>query len=174
MYIDESHVDVNKLTILYFINRIHIPVANNQITHFIVGKNIMNYFDLQQLLGQLVRDGLIDYIELQGKHFYSINDKGKDIVLHLCDDMPKWVRNLVDDYTKGKHVDLPGESETPAFYEKKNEEEYIVHCKIIENGMMLMDLRINVPNSELAQIICDNWSSKAADVYKSVVDHISS
>ncbi|AEE95616.1 DUF4364 family protein [Mahella australiensis] len=174
MYINESQADVNRLAILYFIDKMHIPIPNAQITHFMVGANVMNYFDLQQLLSQLVRDGLVDYMESQGRYFYSINDKGKSIVVRLYDDIPQWMVNLIDDYAKGKHIDLPGESEMPAFYEKKNEEEYIVHCKVIENGMMLMDLRINVPNSELAQIICDGWPAKAADVYKAVVENISS
>jgi|GEM_PF-578182 len=173
MYIDESQAGVNRLAILYFLDKMHIPIPNSQMTHFMVGANVMNYFDLQQLLGQLVKEGLIDCIKSQGRYFYAINDKGSDIVLRLSDNMPNWIMSVIDNYVKGKHVDLPGESDMPAFYEKKNEEEYIVHCKVIENSMMLMELRINVPNSELAQIICDAWPDKAADVYKAVVENIS-
>lgn len=40
---------------------------------------------------------------------------------------------------------------------QKDENQYIANCKVVENDIVLIELNINVVNSEQAKLICDNW-----------------
>lgn len=67
----------NKLSILYYVHSLDIPLTNTQVTQFFLENNIMNYFDLQQLLGQLVSSEHLICLETGHKSFYSITQKGR-------------------------------------------------------------------------------------------------
>ena len=51
-----------KLIILYILDRVDFPMTNSRLTDFITTKEYTNYFNVQQVLSDLVEDG---YISLQ-------------------------------------------------------------------------------------------------------------
>ena len=49
-----SQLAENKLILLYLINKMSMPLSNSEICLFALEKDYMDYFSLQQYLGELV------------------------------------------------------------------------------------------------------------------------
>ncbi|HAA81046.1 MAG TPA: DUF4364 domain-containing protein, partial [Thermoanaerobacter sp.] len=47
----------NKLIILYILNRINMPITDEQISKIILDNKLMNYFYLRQYLDELIETG---------------------------------------------------------------------------------------------------------------------
>ena len=59
----------DKLTLLYFLDKVTIPVSNLQIMKIFLENYFMNYFFLQQFINDLVELDLLRASEIDGKTF---------------------------------------------------------------------------------------------------------
>ena len=66
----------HKLLLLYIFERFSIPLTNTQITEFIMEKEYLNYFSLQQYLTELVSSGLLEYNINEENDSYILTQKG--------------------------------------------------------------------------------------------------
>jgi hypothetical protein len=66
--------------------------------------------------------------------------------------------------TQNKHM-LQDEVSTTAelFLAKKGE--YIVHLKVVERDITLIDLSLTVTTEEEATSMCNNWKDKSSEIY---------
>ena len=67
-----------KIIILYIINQFSVPLTNQQLTDFILEHDVMNYFDLQQYLTDLVDTSMLEYSTSEGEKYYIITESGKN------------------------------------------------------------------------------------------------
>jgi predicted transcriptional regulator len=147
----------NKLSILYYVHSLDIPLTNTQVTQFFLENNIMNYFDLQQLLGQLVSSEHLICLETGHKSFYSITQKGRRTLRLFQGHIPKWLRHAIDIYTAQNLNKFKRENQITAEYKRVSSKDYQVICRVMENDIVLIDLRLSVTDSKQARIICNNW-----------------
>lgn len=78
----------------------------------------------------------------------------------------------MDNYIDKNKEAIKKQLQITAQYEKINDKEYIVNCKVIENQITLIDLKLNVVSSKQAKIICDKWETNATAIYKNIIDNI--
>ena len=67
-----------KLSMLFFAQAMGIPLTNEHITEFFIKTYFLNYFDLQQLLVELVESQHLAHMEGRQSHYYTLTDKGRD------------------------------------------------------------------------------------------------
>ncbi|MGI6188389.1 MAG: DUF4364 family protein [Clostridiales bacterium] len=162
----------NKLSILYYVHSLDIPLTNTQVTQFFLENNIMNYFDLQQLLGQLVSSEHLICLETGHKSFYSITQKGRRTLRLFQGHIPKWLRHAIDIYTAQNLNKFKRENQITAEYKRVSSKDYQVICRVMENDIVLIDLRLSVTDSKQARIICNNWDTKAPEIYKYIMQQL--
>lgn len=67
----------NKLLLLYLIKASPMKLSNAEITEFVLDKNYMNYFLIQQYLSELTESQLIQLVLEDSKEVYEILEKGE-------------------------------------------------------------------------------------------------
>lgn len=159
----------NKLLLLYIIDKSEVPLTNGQITEFVLENNYMNYFLIQQFLGELVASKFIEYSRSDNKEIYTILKKGKITLDYFIDRIPEEIKKDIEKNFETKKEEVKRETQIIGDYFKKNENEYIVNLKLVENNNTLFSLYLNVVSSEQAKTICDNWKLNPDSVYQQIL-----
>jgi len=162
----------NKIAILLFVGELDIPLNNSQIAHFFVENNLINYFDLQQHINELLSAGHLSYSTLGGNNFYLITSKGLETIQLFKKQVPRHLRDRIQAYSSENRIQMRKESQLTAEYRKIADKEYEVVCKALENQMVLVELKLNVATAKQAGIICNNWKSNALEVCKAIMERL--
>ncbi|AOT68845.1 DUF4364 family protein [Geosporobacter ferrireducens] len=168
-YNNTQQLAEHKLLLLYILDRFEIPLTNTQFTQFVMERDYMNYFLLQQFLGELVSSSMLEYSESEGNFFYLITEKGKNTLQFFRDRLSDELTNTLDHAVEMKKQILLKEMQILADYTKKKENEYVVDLKVIENDIVLIDLKLNVVSNKYAKEICDKWKQDAPKLYGEII-----
>ena len=138
-----------KLIILYMLQNSDGDLTNSQITDFILDRKYTNYFQLQQAVSELVEADLVE-----------MSSQSSDI------------KKEVEEYLNSLHCKIEEHLLTPADYYPTKEGSYSVRLRIIESGVSIVDLSINVPNLAAAQSVCESWPYKYQNVYDKIMEEL--
>jgi hypothetical protein len=162
----------NKLCILYYIHILGIPLTNAQVTQFFLENNLMNYFEFQQFLSELVATEHLNYLETGNKCFYGLAAKGLKTLNFFQQHIPQWLRKSIETYADKNRSRFKKENQIFTDYRRISSNEYEVTCKVMERNITLIELKLNVTSSKQAKIICNSWDTKAPEIYKSIIEHL--
>jgi predicted transcriptional regulator len=162
----------NKLLLLYIFNKLKNPVSNSYVTEIILGSNLLNYFHLQQYLGELVDSGLLEYSKHEKRQMYSLSKKGKSVLDYFENRISSSKKTIVDDFLANrKELDDKCTDITASYLPEENGG-YTVACRLSENGLCLIELKLNASTKEYAEQLCSNWKKKAPYLYDRIVNSI--
>ncbi len=165
---DTNELAQHKLILMYIIDKIHYPVTNTDITEFVLENNLMNYFVVQQYLSELVSSSFLSINSNDDTEYYELSQKGKDTLNYLNYKIPDEIKARVSKKYQKKKQEKKKETQIVGDYFKKNENEYMVNLKVIENETVLFNLSLNVVSEKQAKLICKKWRNNSNIVYKSV------
>ena len=69
-----------KLIILYMLSKVDFPLANAQISDFVLGKGYTTYFTLQKALSELTESGLIREETTHNRTMYHLTEEGAESI----------------------------------------------------------------------------------------------
>ena len=156
----------HKLLILYILDKINMDLTNSQITQVVLETEMMNYFSLQQFLSQLMESKFLTTY----KEYYSLTQKGLEILEYFLSRIPEDVTKKIDDYITLNKQSLLSDTEVKSSFIQQNNNEFIVNLRVIENQSNLIDLNLNVSSEKQAQQICNNWKKNASYMYAEIID----
>ena len=159
----------NKVLLLYFFNRVKIPVSNMQLTRIMLENRYMNYFLLQQGIHEMQQDQLIETETRDNIDYYSLSTQGGEMLEMFIDLLPLGIRNRLDQNIDVIRSVIRLETSVVAEYTLENESEYEVKCRIVEDFNPLIDIRLSVGSREDARSICNNWKTHAKEIYPEVI-----
>lgn len=168
---DTQEMAENKLLILYILKRANLPLTNEHMAEIIIDTKCMNYFLMQQYLNELKLSKHIIYDS--DKNYYYITPLGTKTItmfLNLIDDDKK---SRLDKYIVINRERFKKELQVTANYEKIADKQFMVTCKVEENSMTLIELKLNVVTNEQAELLCKNWKSSAQNIYSYVINKLS-
>lgn len=160
----------DKLLLLYIFDCIEFPISNSQITQFILENDIMNYFMLQQYLGELKDSRFIIEKPKDSEHMYIITDKGKKTLSYFVDRIPKAQIKKIDDLLNIQREKLIKNTQVQADYIKLKDEEYLVKLDVIEKDIPIINLKLSVANNKQAKQICKKWRENAPNLYGQIIN----
>lgn len=171
MLIDNTEeVAQNKLLLLYIIKFSPNRFTKEELTEFILDKNYMNYFFIQQYIGELLENQFIE-ISHDGDYKYVLLSKGETTLNYFENKISDSIKEELDktfriqeSITK-KSAQVIGE-----YYQKENNDQYIVSLKLVENEETLFSLYFEVPSQEQSQIICANWKENTETIYQNIIN----
>ena len=158
-----------KLIILYILDRVDFPMTNAQLTKFVTEKEYTNYFNIQQVLSELVDDNFISAESTLSQTLYRITSEGRETLSFFYKKISKDIRDDIDIYLAEEKYALREEVSSLADYYETNGE-YVAELKILERDSSIIELKLSVPNETSAVTICDKWKQKNADIYAYVLN----
>lgn len=159
----------NKLILLYIIENSPHFFDKDELTQYILEKDYINYFLIKQYLSELLEGGFIELIDEDEREKYLILEKGNQALQYFYSKIPQNIKeDLKADFESFSYKKRK-ETEVVAEYFLKENQEYMVNLKLVENEESLFSIYISVPSSEEAESMCDKWKNDTESLYKNIL-----
>ena len=146
-----------KLMILYMLNKVNFPLSNTQLSSFMLDKQYTDYFTFQKTISSLVEDGFIRGTTHQSSTHYTLTK------------ISSAIRDDIETYLADNKYELKNQAGTVTDCYKLPNGNYIAHCQVKEGDTTLIELNLNVPIEEQAEIICARWRENSQELYDYII-----
>ena len=154
----------NKVLILYLLNQIPNGIIENGLYKIVTSINNVNYFFFKQVLTDLIDTKLVGQITKdEDETIIKITSEGKNALSLTQDVLPGLIKLKADNIFRE-------ELSVTAEFIPKNENDYTIKCKIVENNETLFEVRTVAGSRDRAKRIVDNWNSNASKIYPKILD----
>ena len=160
----------NKVLILYLLNLIDSDIKQDDLFKLISSINDINYFIFKQILTDLIDSKLVGTYTKEEEPVMRITTKGKEAYILTKDVLPGLLKLKADHIFKEKFNIIENEGSIIAEFTPKNENDYTVKCKVIENNETIFEVRTFVGSRERAKKIVDNWNKNANSIYPEMLN----
>lgn len=167
---DQNNLAENKVLILYILYKIDKDITNDGLFKIISSINGLNYFYFQQTLTDLVETNLVGCFTKDDEPVIKITSEGKNAFSLTKDILPGIVKLKADSIFEKELSSIEEESSITAEFIPKNENEYTVKCKIIENNEIVFEVRTFAGSRDRAKKISENWKNNAVEIYPKILD----
>ena len=170
-YKDVEH----KLLILYLVNRIDVPMSNEQITECILETKFMDYYTMQETLAVMSESGLLYAAKESSQDStitrYTITEEGITTLEYFEEHIPQYIRQGISRYFKENRRRIKKDYECVAtyFYNEENDE-YEVKCGVYDDGRPLLEFSVFVDTQDQAKLIRSNWLDDYSDLYRKIIE----
>jgi hypothetical protein len=147
---DQQTINILLCYLLYRINR---PIDSEQLYDIAVGTGIINYFFYHDSISYMLSSGLISSEKTEnGGELFSLTEKGEGCAKTLRKFVPKSYRDKIVQAALKYFARLKYESEVKIEYIKL-EKGYYVHCRCLDIGADLLDMKLYAPDLSQAEMI---------------------
>ena len=160
----------NKVLILYILNRINNDIMQDDLFKIISLINNMNYFYFKQLLTDLIDSKLVGLYAKEEEQVLKITDEGINAYQLTKEVLPGILKLRADNVFKKELSNIEESSSVVAEFIPKNENDYTVKCKIVENNETIFEVRTYAGSRERAKKIVDNWKTNASTIYPNILN----
>lgn len=166
-------IKLYKLIILYFLNRSKQDITNAILSDFILEYGYTDYFSIQETLAALTEDKMITVEQTQTSSYYSITEKGQEILNFFCFQLPKDTIQQIDGYMKEHKIQMVESTFVRTDYKKISPDEYLVRCKVMERGSILFETALSVSTEKEAMNVCGRFRKKSDIIYSLLLKELS-
>lgn len=160
----------NKLILLYIIKQSPHAFSKHELNEFILDKEYMNYFFLQQYLGELIDSDLIKLKTIDDTPKYIISEQGDLTLNYFNETIPKNLKKELEKEFQTHKKLKQREKQIVAEHYPKEDGQYMVNLKLVENEDVLFSLYIDVPSIEQAKEICKTWEENTNSIYANIMN----
>ena len=163
----------NKVLILYILNQIEDGIIQDGLFKIITSINDVNYFYFKQVLTDLIETKLVGIFtkdEEDDDDVIKITTEGKNALTLTQDVLPGILKLKADNVFKKELSSITDETSVIAEFIPKNEHDYTIKCKIVENNETIFEVKTFAGSRERAQKIVDNWNNNASTIYPKILD----
>ena len=163
----------NKLIIMYMINKLNMPVSNNNITKLVLETRLMNYFMFQQSFNELHEGKLLKLIPAKdspdGAEGFVLSTTGVNTLQYFSNLIPPGIKMQLDKMLPDARKEMQGEALVTADFMPESESKFIVTCKVGEKDFPLIELKATVGTRQDARTVCDNWKNFSSEIYGEII-----
>lgn len=157
----------HKLIILHLLQKMGIALSNSEICQFLLEKNYMDYFSVQQYLAELEKAGWLEKAREQNNTRYTLTYDGEEVVNYFLSRISEDVKNDINTYVHQNSRRIRAEYAVTANYFPEANGEYLVKCGLCDdNGTALMEISVSVVSKSQAQQVCRNWRKQVKHYYR--------
>jgi len=170
MFNNNSELQVkNKIIILQVLSAFGVPLTNNETTEFILENELINYFELQQYLSDLIEAKMLELNSSDNEERYYLTDNGKKTLHCFNNRLDQNLRRFINDKVESKKSRIIAKTHITADYFRLDNNEYLVELKVEENNSTLMNLQLNIISNKHAKLICEKWEKEAQFLYGDIL-----
>lgn len=163
-----------KTIMLYLLNRSEMPLSTSIISEFFISGNYTDYFMIQELIGELNDESLIEIATSENTSTHSITEKGVQTLSYMQDRISDKVRSEVSDFLLSHDFSIRQTHTLFADYERASMGGYQVHLRARDGEIIVMDLSLHISSEAGAKAICTNWKNNHEAVYAMLIDSLMS
>lgn len=160
----------NKVLILYILYLLDKDIRQDDLFKIISSINDINYFYFKQIITDLIDSKLVGMYTKEEEQVIEITTEGKNAYLLTKDVLPGILKLKADNVFQREFSSIEDESSIIAEFIPKNENEYTVKCKIVENNETIFEVRTFVGSRDRAKQIVDNWNKNASSIYPKILN----
>lgn len=161
----------NKVLILYILDRINGDIIQDGLYKIISSINNINYFYFKQVLTDLIDSKLVgSYTKEDEEQVIKITSEGKNAYTLTKDVLPGILKLKADHVFEKEFSDFEEKSSIIAEFTPKNENDYTIKCKIVENNETIFEVRTFAGSRDRAKRIVDNWNKNANIIYPKILN----
>ena len=169
---------VNKLIILFVLEKMEIPLIENSILDICTSRNNwINYMECKDILAQLLEASFIYCPDVgnDDEKRYTITYEGRNCLSHFYQRIPMSLREEMTEFIKNNRFNFKRIQEYTSEYHKNLDDgSYTVTLKIkepIENQCMF-ELKMKVFDRACAISTCKKWQNKAPITYETIYENL--
>ena len=164
---------LNKLILLFVFDKMEVPLSENTVLDMCCSSNNwIAYMDCQLVLNQLLENNWIYDISQDGEPLYTITPDGRICLANFFIKIPASTRESISVFVKNNRTKYRRKQECVADYFMNKDGTYTVYLKIIEPLQPVLELKLVVPNRQIAKDIYKKWGEKAVDVYRNLYEYL--
>ena len=160
----------NKVLILYILNLIDGDIIQDGLFKIISSINNINYFYFKQVLTDLIDSKLVGSYTKEDEQVVKITSEGKNAYILTKDVLPGIMKLKADNIFKKEFSMIEEESSVIAEFIPRNENDYTIKCKIVENNETIFEVKTFAGSRERAKRIVDNWNQNATTIYPKILN----
>ena len=168
----DNKLTLYKLIVLYLLNAVDFTMTTSQISEFVLAHGYTTFFKLQEALNELVSSNHLNTEITHNRTLYYLTKDGVLILNALKDQISPAIIKDIHIFLMEKQYDLKEEAGVKANYYPTEEEEFIVRCQIVDNGLSIIDLKLAVPTENEAKIIANNWMKSNQELYSQILSRL--
>lgn len=165
----DYELSLNKLMVLFLIEKAGLPLSNTQISEFLLDSGYTDYFSLQEYLIQMIDVGLLKSSKITSHTLYDITGRGRETLEFFENHIPESTKDDMIIYLSNNKYDIRSKFEVVADYIPEKNGDYTVSCIAREDNKNLIEINMIVTEKEEALKICDAWESSSHKIYKSLL-----
>ncbi len=161
---------IYKLTILYMLDKAGFPISNTQISNFFLEQEYTDYFRVQEVIGDLVNTGLVNFETTHSNTQYTLTAAGKETLGFFKEKINEGIVSDVKKFFDQNQMEFKQENFILADYYKTTDQKYAVRCQLRTESTTMLDLTLTVNKKELAEAVCNNWKDENQNIYDYLMD----
>lgn len=167
---------VNKLILLYVLEKMEIPLTENSILEICSSQNSwVNWMDCKELLSQLIASKFIYKPNTDSDESrYNITVMGRECLAQFYTRIPASLRDQISQFAQDNKIQFKRNQEYIAKSYKNDDGSYTVDLKILEplTTDAIFSLSFKTDTRHNATFACKKWRELAANVYEYVYSKI--
>lgn len=168
----DYELSLNKLMVLFLIEKAGLPLSNTQISEFLLESGYTDYFSLQEYLGQMIEAGLLKSSKITSHTLYDITTVGRETLEFFQNHIPESTKDDMIIYLSNNKYDIRSKFEVVADYIPQKNGEYNVSCIAREDNTNLIEINLKVSEKDEALKICDAWENNSHEIYKQLLHNL--
>lgn len=160
-----------KLMILYLLRNVSFSLNHENLSNFFLDK-YTTFILFQDILADLVDTKLIEEYKTKTSVFYKTTADGSEALDTFINDISDKHKAELDSYIKENKFKLKEESIIRANYSDNENGSFLINLQINENKDETFKIEIDVPTSDAAITMCENWKEKAKDIYSYIIKQL--
>lgn len=175
---EKQQLLLNKLTMLWALEKIGIPLTEDSILDICSVKNdwIENYMDCKSLIHELTDSKLIYKLGApeDGKELFAISYEGRECLESLYRYIPFSLRENISQYVQVNRLNVKSSQEYTATYSKNEDGSYNVILRIYEPliTVPMFELKIKAPSRQSANEAIHKWKTSAPTIYETIYEKL--
>ena len=164
----------NKVLILYILNQLDSGMIEDGLYKIIASINDVNYFYFKEVLTDLLDSKLVGiFTKDEAESVLKITTEGKNALNLTQDVLPGLLKLKADTIFKEENSNIVEESSVVTEFIPKDENNYTITCKIVEQNETIFEVSVFAASREKAKQISDNWKSNATTLYPQILELLS-
>ena len=164
---------INKLILLFVFDQMECPLSENTLIDMCCSSNTwISYMDCKPILNKLLDETFIYNMASYGDPLYAITPEGRYCLAEFYVKIPSSTREAITSFIKQTRQQYRRKQECVADYFMNKDGTYTAYLKIIEPAQPVLELKLVVPNRQIAKDIYKKWGEKAADVYRNLYENL--
>lgn len=158
--------------IVYMLHRAGARLSIAQIMDFMLVGGYTNYLTLQEVIGDLLSQGLAEQKKEVGRTWLTLTTEGEQTIEYVTRHIRPDIAEQIDTFLSGHAQTIVNESALSCDYTQTASGNYRAILSVTERGRELVSVSVELPTEEAAIAACDRWKTESEDIYRFLLDRL--